>query len=303
MPDFELFRKVVKSAGCAIIGQTAELAPADRRFYAVRDVTGTVESVPLITASILAKKIAAGLGALVMDVKVGNGAFMESNERAHQLAESIIRTAATAGLKTHALVTDMNEVLGTTAGNALEIAESMRYLRNEEREVRLNEVVLGLTAEMLLAAGIEKNRDDAIRHCDEAVTSGAAAVKFAKMCAGLGGPGDFVERYDEYLPKASVVQPVYAEGYLAAVDTRAVGNLIIELGGGRRKVGEALDLSVGLCEMAGIGAHLDAQRPLAVLHATNDSDADKAVESLLALCTFSPDPPPERPVIYDILTR
>src|SRR5210317_818684 len=157
-PDLAKFRDVVRQAGCAIIGQTPELAPADRRFYAIRDVTGTVESVPLITASILSKKIAAGLQGLVMDVKVGNGAFMETIGEARELAKSIIGTAARAGLKTHAVITDMNEVLGTTAGNALEIDESVRFLRNEIREPRLNEVVVALCAEMLVLAGKEVDR-------------------------------------------------------------------------------------------------------------------------------------------------
>ena len=160
-PGLVTFREVVRDVGCAIIGQTPDLAPADRRFYSIRDVTGTVESVPLITASILSKKIAAGLQGLVMDVKVGNGAFMENMDRARELAFSIIGTAAKAGPKTHAVVTDMNEVLGTTAGNALEIAESVRFLRNEVREPRLNDVTLALCAEMLLVAGEEVDRDAA----------------------------------------------------------------------------------------------------------------------------------------------
>ncbi len=302
MPDFELFRRVVKSAGCAIIGQTAELAPADRRFYAVRDVTGTVESVPLITASILSKKIAAGLEALVMDVKVGSGAFMETGERARELAHSIIRTAASAGLKTHALITDMNEVLGRSAGNAVEIRESMRYLRNEEREPRLDAVVLGLTAEMLVAGGVCDDRDEARNRCEQALTSGAAAEVFGRMCAELGGPGDFVERFDTILPVASVVRPIFADGRLATVNTRGVGNAIIELGGGRRKVGEALDLATGFTEFASIGQQLGKDRPLAVVHAATEAAADQAERNLLAACQFTGDKLAERPVIVDILT-
>ncbi|HNP36684.1 MAG TPA: thymidine phosphorylase [Woeseiaceae bacterium] len=302
MPDFKLFRKVVKSAGCAIIGQTSDLAPADRRFYAIRDVTGTVESVPLITASILAKKIAAGLSALVMDVKVGNGAFMESDARARELAKSIIGTAATAGLQTHALITDMNEVLGTSAGNALEIAESVRYLRNEQREARLDEVVLALCGEMLVASGMEDDRGAARKRCEDAIVSGAAAEAFAKMCAGLGGPADFIDRFEHYLPRAEVVRPIHAEGYLQAVNTRAVGSAIIELGGGRRTVGQDLDLAVGFSAITGIGSQLDRQQPLALVHAATDSDADRAQRNLLAACTFGHEPPAERPVIYDILT-
>jgi thymidine phosphorylase len=300
-PDFALFRKVVKSAGCAIIGQTSDLAPADRRFYAIRDVTGTVESVPLITASILSKKIAAGLDALVMDVKVGSGAFMETDARARELADSIIATATRAGLKTHALITDMNEVLGTTAGNAVEIAESMRYLRDEARDPRLDEVVLSLTAEMLLASGIAQDRNTARAACDAAVGSGRAAEIFGRMCAGLGGPADFVDNYAAHLPVAPVQRPVLARGYLASIDTRAVGNVIIELGGGRQKVGESLDLSVGLTEIAATGAELDAERPLAVVHAASEADAKRAEESLLAACRFGDAPPAPRPIVYEIL--
>jgi thymidine phosphorylase len=301
-PDFETFRKVVKDVGCAIIGQTADLAPADRRFYSIRDVTGTVESIPLITASILSKKIAAGLQRLVMDVKVGSGAFMDTTERAHDLAQSVIGTAAKAGLKTHAVVTDMNEVLGMTAGNALEIAESVLYLRDEQRETRLDDVTLSLCAEMLIVGGIESDRDAARKKCDDAVTSGRAAEVFGRMVKGLGGPADFIDKYEDYLAKAPVVRPVHGEGYVSVVNTMAVGNAIIELGGGRRKVGEALDLSVGFSDIAPIGTKLDGNTPLAVVHAASDADADKAERNLLAACQLGDSAPTGRPVIGEILT-
>jgi len=301
-PDFDIFRKVVREVGCAIIGQTADLAPADRRFYSIRDVTGTVESVPLITASILSKKIAAGLQGLVMDVKVGSGAFMESPERARELAQSIIGTAAKAKLKTNAVITDMNEVLGTTAGNALEIAESMQYLRNEKRDSRLDDVTLSLCAEMLVVGGIESDRDTARSLCDDAVTSGRAAEIFGRMVSALGGPGDFVDNYDSHLASAPVVRPVHTEGYLTAVNARAVGNAIIELGGGRRKVGEALDLSVGFSDIAPIGMKLDSATPLAVIHAATGADAEQAERNLLAACGLGDSPPDARPVIGEILT-
>lgn len=301
-PDFDVFRKTVKEVGCAIIGQTEDLAPADRRFYSIRDVTGTVESVPLITASILSKKIAAGLEGLVMDIKVGSGAFMESPERAHELAHSIIATAAKAGLKTHAVVTDMNEVLGSTAGNALEIKESILYLRNERRESRLDDVVLSLCAEMVLLGGIEQSRDAARARCEETVSSGAAAETFAKMCAALGGPSDLIDNYDKHLVQAPVMKAVYATGVVTAVDARAIGNAIIELGGGRRRVGEALNLSVGLSEIAPIGAELGADTPLAIVHAANDADADRAEQNLLAAYQLGDAAPKLRPVVADILT-
>ena len=302
MPDFDRFRDVVRTAGCSIIGQTADLAPADRRFYAIRDVTGTVESIPLITASILSKKIAAGLEALVMDVKVGSGAFMTSMKKARDLADSIIRTAENAGLRTHALITDMNEVLGTTAGNAVEIAEAMRYLRNESRERRLDAVVIGLTAEMLVATGVETDREEARARCEQAVTSGDAAERFARMCAGMGGPADFVERYEHHLPEAPVAREVRAEGFLQAVDTRAVGNAIIELGGGRKAVGDKLDLSVGLTSLASIGTKLDRATPLAIVHAATDEDAERAARQLLDACEIGADEPAPRAVVHDILT-
>ena len=302
MPSFDVFRRVVKSAGCAVIGQTSDLAPADRRFYAIRDVTGTVESVPLITASILSKKIAAGLDVLVMDVKLGSGAFMETIDEARELANSIIATAATAGLKTHALITDMNEVLGTTVGNALEIAESMQYLRNESRESRLDEVVLALCAEMLLASGVESDRDAAIKRCDEAVTSGSAAEAFGRMCRGLGGPNDFVDNYARYLRTAGIIRPIYADGILSRVNARGVGNAIIELGGGRRVVGEKLDLAVGFSSFAAIGSALDRETPLAVIHAESEADADQAEANLRKACTVSAEAPEGRPVICEILT-
>jgi thymidine phosphorylase len=303
-PDFDLFKKVVKSAGCAIIGQTADLAPADRRFYAIRDVTATVESIPLITASILSKKIAAGLEGLVMDVKVGSGAFMPSLERATKLSRSIIGTAATAGLKTHALITDMNEVLGRTGGNAIEIAESVEFLKNENREARLNEVVVALCSEMLIVAGIEKEGDAAKAKVEASITSGNAIERFSRMVAELGGPVDFVERYTEYLPKAPIDKAIHPSeaGILADVDVRLVGSAITELGGGRKRLGDELDLSVGISDVASIGEMVGPDRPLAIIHAASEEDAELAASMIFDACTISSDKPAERPVVVETLT-
>jgi len=301
-PDFSTFRQVVRDVGCAIIGQTSDLAPADRRFYAIRDVTGTVESIALITASILAKKIAAGLDALVMDVKLGSGAFMPSLQKARELAKSIISTAARAGLESHVLLTDMNQVLGRNAGNALEIAEALEYLRNEQREARLDAVTLGLCAEMLLVSGIETERNNALAKVEAALSSGRALEVFAKMVAALGGPSDFVERSDHYLAAAPVIRAVYADGILAAVDTRAVGNAIIELGGGRRRVGETLDPAVGFSDIAPVGAQLDQHRPLAVIHAASEDDAQQAEGLLRAACRLGTEALPDSAVVTEILT-
>lgn len=303
LPEFAAFRRVVQDAGCAIIGQTSELAPADGRFYAIRDVTATVESVPLITASILSKKLAAGLDALVMDVKVGSGAFMSSMDNATQLAESIIATAAAAGLKTHALITDMNECLGDTAGNALEIAEAMEFLANEHREKRLDEVVLALCAEMLLMTSLASNQEDARERVERAIISGDALAVFGKMVDGLGGPADFVERYRDYLPAAPVSVPVHArrKGFVVGMDAFAVGNAIIELGGGRRKLAETLDLSVGLSGIAHIGDCVDAERPLATIHGASEAAVARASEMLQNACCIGDEAPPPRPVVYRTL--
>ncbi|MDJ0812927.1 MAG: thymidine phosphorylase [Woeseiaceae bacterium] len=298
-PDFETFKRVVRSVGCAVIGQTADLAPADRRLYAIRDVTATVESIPLITASILSKKIAAGLDALVMDVKVGTGAFMPTYEKSVDLAKSIIATAARADLKTSAVLTDMNEVLGTTAGNALEIAESMAYLRNDYRDSRLDDVVMALCAEMLLVTGLEDDLERALARCDKAVVSGQAAERFDEMCVALGGPPGFVAGSEKHLAKAPVTKAVHAAGYLAGVDVRAVGNAIIELGGGRRRVGEALDLSVGFSDVARIGTLLDGETPLAIVHAASDNEAQRAGQLLLDACSIHDEPPKSEPTIHD----
>ncbi len=301
-PNFDLFRKTVKEVGCCIIGQTEDLAPADRRFYSIRDVTATVESVPLITASVLAKKVAAGLDYLVMDVKVGNGAFMESMDQAVAMVNSIIATAAAANLKTHGLITDMNEVLGSTAGNALEIVETIRFLRNEERDPRLNEVVMALCAEMVYMSGIDSSRDAALVRCEEALTSGRAAEIFARMVAVMGGPSDLMERYEDHLATASVIRPVYTSGILTELKTRDIGNAIIELGGGRREVGEKLDFSVGFSEFAPLGTELSKDRPLAVIHAANEADADRAEQNLLNACLMGDTAVEKQAVIKQILT-
>lgn len=301
-PDYADFRKIVKEVGCAIIGQTDDLAPADRRFYAIRDVTSTVESVPLITASILAKKFASNLDALVMDVKVGSGAFMSTPDRAREMSESIVQTAAAAGMKTHVLITDMNECLGRTAGNALEIAEVVQYLKDDDREPRLDEVVLALCAEMLVVTGVEPDREKALLKVDEAVTSGRALEVFARMVTALGGPSDFVDNPEKYLAVAPVIRPIYADGIFSSVNAFALGNAIIELGGGRRKVGERLDMSVGFSNFARVGTTLDQDTPLAVVHAATNDDADKVAELVLGACQIGSEAPIKNPMIAEILT-
>ena len=303
MPSVEEFRRVVGSVGCAIIGQTDELAPADRRLYAIRDVTATVESIPLITASILSKKIAAGLDALVMDVKTGSGAFMETLEESRTLARSIIGVAGTTGMRAHAVITDMSQTLGWTAGNALEVGESLAFLTGGPREPRLEEVVFTLVAEMLVIGKLADGHAQARRRAEAALRSGEAAQRFERMIAALGGPADLLMHSDRYLPRAPVVVPVFppTEGYVSRVDARAVGNLLVGLGGGRRVAGEALDLAVGLSEVAGIGMRVGQGRPLALVHARSPEQASQAAEALRAATSIADEAVSPPPIIHETL--
>ncbi|MFN8760302.1 MAG: thymidine phosphorylase [Tagaea sp.] len=299
-PDLALFRKVVREAGCAVIGQTADLAPADKRLYAVRDVTGTVESIGLITASILSKKLAAGLDALVMDVKFGSGAFMASFDAARELAASIVEVANGAGLKTRALLTDMDRPLGRTAGNALEMREAVRYLKGE-REPRLDAVTKALAVEMLDLAGVAP-RAAAAGKIDAALASGAAAERFAKMVAGLGGPADFLEKTDAYLAKAPLVRGLYPPraGVVARVDTRAGGVAVGELGGGRTDPAQTIDPAVGFADLAGPGETVGPDRPFAILHARDEATAARAARTLEAAYTLG-DGPASAPIVREVL--
>jgi thymidine phosphorylase len=303
MPTVEEFRRVVRSVGCAIIGQTDDLAPADRRLYAVRDVTATVESIPLITASILSKKIAAGLDALVMDVKTGSGAFMQTLEEARALARSIIGVAATAGLRTHAVITDMSQTLGWSVGNALEIAEVLAFLKGEAQEPRLAEVVFALVAEMLIMGRLAEDPARARERAEAAVRSGEAAERFARMVAELGGPSDLLTSAARHLPRAPLSEPIFpvAEGYVSRVDARGVGNLLVELGGGRQVAGQRLDLAVGLSEVAGIGARVGKDRPLATVHARSAQQVTRAAEVLRAVVSLAEEPVAPPPIVHEVL--
>lgn len=281
-PDNALFSKVVHEVGCAIIGQTAQLAPADKRLYAIRDVTATVESIPLITASILSKKLAAGLGSLVMDVKFGNGAFMADQESARELAHSITKVAGAAGLPCHALLTDMNQPLADAAGNAVEVVNAIEFLTGARREPRLNEIVTSLCAEMLLTAGLEAERGSARNKVVNVLESGAAAERFGQMVHALGGPSDVIERHADHLPQAKIIRPVLADqaGYVSAIETRQVGLVVVELGGGRRRSSDVVDPSVGLTQIAPVGTKVAEGEMLAMLHADTEDAATRAEAQL-----------------------
>lgn len=298
-PANDLFRNVVKTVGCAIIGQTGNLAPADRRFYAIRDVTATVESIPLITASILSKKLAAGLQALVLDVKAGSGAFMAKSRDAAALARSLVEVANGAGMATTALITDMNEPLASAAGNALEVVNAVDFLTGRLRDPRLLDVTLALAAEMLVAAGLAGSPVEGEASARRALESGKAAEVFGRMVAALGGPSDFVADCRRHLPEAPVVRAILAtaDGYVTGIDTRAVGVAVVALGGGRVRPGDAVDPAVGLSGLVPVATQLDAGDPIAMVHARDEDAATAAIAAVQAAYAIGHRRPPRRKAV------
>lgn len=303
-PSDDHFRQTIKQVGVAIIGQTNSLAPADKRFYATRDITATVDSIPLITASILAKKLAEGLDALVMDVKVGSGAFMPTYEASEHLAQAIVGVANGAGCRTTALLTDMNQVLASTAGNALEVREAVRFLTGAQRNPRLLEVTLALCSEMLISGKLAENEAEAREKLMTVLDNGKATEVFARMVAAQKGPSDFVERYDSYLPAPTMSKAVYADraGCVTHMDTRALGMAVVAMGGGRQRASDAIDYSVGLSDMITLGEQVDASRPLAVIHASSEAHWQQAAAAVKAAITLGERAPAATPVVYRRVT-
>ena len=300
-PSKRLLTKVLRDAGCAIVGASARIAPADRRLYAVRDITATVESVALITASILSKKLAAGLQGLVMDVKVGNGAFCPDLAAARALATSIVEVAGGAGLPTVALVTDMNQVLGATAGNALEVREAIDFLTGAAREPRLLEVTLALAAPLLVLGGLDGDETAARMRLQHALDSGAAAERFARMVAGLGGPAKVLAARGARLPRAPVQRAVPAPraGTLQAMDTRAIGLAVVALGGGRARASDSVDPRVGFADVLPLGTRVRAGDALAVVHAASAGAADAAIAALQTAVQIGEDAFAATPVVLE----
>ena len=303
-PDPDALRRAVANAGCAIVGQTAQLAPADRRLYAIRDATGTVESIHLIVASILSKKLAAGLDALVMDVKVGSGAFMTSMDDARELAGAIVEVARGNGLPTAALITDMDRVLGRTAGNGVEVREAIESLTGAAVDGRLREVTVALCAELLVLGGVSEDAEAARSAAERALDSGAAAERFAAMVAELGGPADFLEAPDRHLPTAAVrveVAPA-AAGVVERVDVRAVGLAVVALGGGRVRESDPVDHSVGLTDVAAPGERVGpGERPLAVVHAADRDAAERCADALRDAYAVGEAPTEVPPPVLELL--
>ena len=299
----EKFQQVVRDVGVAIIGQTNELAPADRRVYATRDVTATVESIPLITASILSKKLAAGLDALVMDVKAGSGAFMPTMAKSHELAQSIVDVGKGAGMKTSALITDMNEPLAPCAGNAIEVQCAIDFLTGVSRATRLHDVVIALGVEMLVLSGLAADEAAATQALANSLSRGDAAEVFAKMVAALGGPKALVERPDLYLPVAAVKVLVRApaDGIISAIDTRALGMAVVTLGGGRQRAADKIDPAVGISEFTALGTVVRAGDALAIVHARDAAAAGAAADKIARAYTITNVATPVRETLYRVI--
>jgi thymidine phosphorylase len=299
--SIDQFQQLVLANGIAIVGQSAMLAPADRRIYAVRDITATVNSVPLIVASILSKKLAEGLDALVMDIKLGSGAFMREPEEARKLAKEICRVATDSGLPCNALITDMNAPLAGSAGNALEVREAIDFLTGRPHDERLYGVVEALASEMLVLGGVAASRPEGKIKVQRSLDSGEAAERFARMVASQGGPSDLLDRPGKILPRASISRPVFpdAPGTVSLMDTQSIGYVVVHLGGGRKHVEDNIDPAVGLAELCTVGQQLDVHTPLAIIHAADESDWHQAAVRLKSAIQLGESTVDEQPLIHE----
>lgn len=301
--DLEDLSKLVKRNGLAMIGQGPKLAPADGRMYAVRDVSGTVSSIPLIVSSILSKKLAEGLDGLVLDVKTGNGAQTPMLDESRELAEKLCETARSAGIACHALISDMNQPLGWSAGNALEVMEAIHFVTGKRRHPQFSEVTLGLASELLVLGGLFKDRTTAMAGIEVLLEDGSVAERFATMVAAQGGPVDLLSRPEYYLAKAKVVRPVLSRrpGWICSIDTRALGMAVIRLGGGRISQGDTIDPSVGLTDLLSVSDRVETGQPLLLLHAGSEDDWDASAERVLQAITISKEPCDALPAIYETI--
>ena len=301
-PSVDIFRKVVKEVGCAIIGQTSKLAPADKKLYSIRDITGTIESIPLITSSILSKKIASGLKNLVLDIKLGNGSFNKTKDVALMLAESLVSVAKQAGLQCEAVLTDMNQVLGWNAGHSLEIIECVEFLVNKKKNKRLEMVTNELSASVLMMAK-KIDKKEAINKINQVINNGTAAEKFDKMVHALGGPMNILESYNNHLPRASHNNQVLAEqtGFIQSIETRKLGLLLIELGGGRKQIKDSIDYSVGFENVIGVGDYVESTSPLLTLHSSSKDDFDSLKKQIQKCFKISESKSEKLNIIYQTI--
>ena len=284
------FRKITTDIGCAIVSATNAIAPADKRLYAVRDVTATVESVDLICASILSKKLATGLEGLVLDVKAGSGAFMKTPEDAAKLARALVSTANGAGTPTAAFITDMSQPLAPSLGNALEVAVCLEVLSgNRAAAPRLHDLTVALCARVLALVG--HSEGEAEERVKAAISSGHVMVCFASMVRAMGSPPDIADDWHAHLPKAPVVGDVPApkSGIITAIDGEALGLAVVNLGGGRQVESDRIDPRVGLSDMIALGTKVNRGDPIATIHAADEDSAEAAAHGVLGAVTIGED--------------
>ncbi len=298
--DEAQFRAVVRDAGAAIVSASAHIAPADKRLYAIRDVTATVESLDLITASILSKKLAAGLEGLVLDVKVGTGAFMKTPQKARTLARSLVETANAAGCPTTAIISDMNQPLVASLGNALEVTEVMQVLTGGKGR-RMAELAAALGGVVLANAGLAEDVEAGAKAIADCINDGRAAEGFGRMIAAQGGPVRFVETWARFLPEATVIREVVAreDGYIAGYDGEALGLCVVGLGGGRQVEGDVIDPSVGLSDLLPLGTKVSKGQAIARIHAAREDAAARAEAELRVAVTIRREAPEVAPLIHE----
>lgn len=303
-PSTEEFQQVVKQVGCCIIGQTDDLAPADRAIYGIRDVSATVESLPLIATSILSKKLASGINYLVMDIKTGNGAFMNTLEGSKALAKAISNISNNAGVPCKAIITDMNEALGRSIGNSLEIIESIHYLTGKNVDAKVDKVMKALATEMLLITSIANSKEDALLKIEKALSSGRAAEIFEKMVHAMGGASNILSQYNQILPKALIIKPIYANkaGYVTAINSRTLGFALVQLGGGRKLTTDKLDYGVGIAHVVKVGEEVNKDKPIAFVHANTSLQVEEMAKVLNSAIVVSEQPNfQQQPVIYETI--
>ena len=301
-PNLDMFKKVVKEVGCAIIGQTSNLAPADKKLYSIRDIVGTVESLPLITSSILSKKIASGLKSLILDVKVGNGSFNSTIEISRELSQSLVSVAKGAGLKCEAIITDMNQVLGKSAGHTLEMLECIKYLKNEIKDYRLEKITNELISSLLMMVH-KISKEDALKKIEQVLSNGAAAEKFEKMTSALGGSKNILSTYETDLRNESTARDIFSdkEGWIEKIHTRELGLILIELGGGRKQVSDKINYGVGYDSVISVGEKIDSTKPLMQLHSNTEDDSKELEERIKDCFIISEKEMKKLPQVYEYI--
>lgn len=307
IPGFEVdlpvaeYRRLVKEVGACLIGQTSRLAPADKKLYALRDVTATVDCLPLIASSIMSKKLAEGIDALLLDVKVGSGAFMKSLDDARALARAMIDIGKDMGKRVVALITNMDEPLGRTVGNALEVVEAVEMLRGQA-PADYTELTLALTAEMLVLGGRAETLEVARAQLDQAITSGAAEAKLRALVTAQGGDARAIEDLSR-LPRARHQAQVLAarDGYVTRIDSEAVGLAAMALGAGRARTTDTIDPAVGFVLEKKVGEAVKASEPLVTVHYNDDESLEDVRARVLAAYTVGDAPPAPRPIVVERL--